>query len=215
MEDQQSANKPFAAAWRSAWTNPIFRIKTIFGSIILLAILIAFPFFFAIIEQREGMQFNDRLLQLIPPVDVSVFTFIVIWGMTLFLWFRCVQNPGIFIVALYSVIILCLSRMITISVFPLNPPVGLIPLKDPISSLFYGGTQVFITKDLFYSGHTATQFLIFLCLEKKKDKILALLSTTTVGVLVLVQHVHYTIDVLAAFVITYFIYLLGKKAAAY
>jgi hypothetical protein len=91
----------------------------------------------------------------------------------------------------------------------------LIPLKDPISSLFYGGTQVFITKDLFYSGHTSTQFLIFLCLKKRNDKIVALLATCIVGILVLVQHVHYTIDVLAAFAFTYVIYLMGKKIADY
>jgi len=60
---------------------------------------------------------------------------------------------------------------------------------------------------LFFSGHTATVFLLFLCLKKKQDKWLALGGSVLTGFLLLVQHVHYTIDVLAAPVFTYFIYI--------
>lgn len=201
-------------AWKEAWKDPRFRIKTLAGSFVLIALLASLPFFFTIIEQREGSTLNDWLLKRIPPVDVSVITFIIIWGMTFFICFRSAQKPAIFVVMMLSLVLLLLSRMLTIWFIPLNPPEGLIPLKDPISSIFYGGTQVFITKDLFYSGHTSTQFLIFLCLERKKDKILALAATLLVGMLVLIQHVHYTIDVVAAFVLTYFIYLLGRKIAS-
>ncbi len=213
MEEKELRNKAIALAWRKAWGNKGFRQKTVVASVVLIAVLIAFPFFFTLIEQRNGTQFNDRLLQFIPAIDVSGLTFVVIWSSTLFLWVRCAQKPYIFLVTLCSFVILCFTRMITITLFPLNPPEGLIPLRDPISSLFYGGPEVFITKDLFYSGHTATQFLIFLCLRKRNDKIIALLCTLTVAALVLIQHVHYTIDVLGAFVITYFVYLLGKKIA--
>jgi hypothetical protein len=52
--------------------------------------------------------------------------------------------------------------------------------------------------------------LIFLCLEKKSDKIIGLIATIAVMVLLLVQHIHYTIDVLAAPIIVYIIYTLTK-----
>lgn len=199
--------------WSELWKNPSFKKKTIVYSSLLVAILVILPFFFSAIEKRNGIQLNDPILQLIPAVDVSLATFLVIWSMTIFLWVRMLQNPSLFLVTLCSMVILFLSRLISISLLPLDPPVGLIPLKDPIVNLFYGGTNVFITKDLFYSGHTSTQFLFFLCLHKRRDKLIALAASLVVATLVLVQHVHYTIDVVFAFVFTWPIYLIGKRLA--
>ncbi|MDF2433986.1 MAG: hypothetical protein JWP44_3617, partial [Mucilaginibacter sp.] len=75
---------------------------------------------------------------------------------------------------------------------------------DPLTGVFYGEAN--ITKDLFFSGHTATLTLIMLCLEKRTDKIIAFFAVVTVAVLLLVQHIHYSIDILAAPVITYLCY---------
>ena len=216
MEDQQkAANQVTARAWKNAWSNRSYRLKTIIGTVLFLSILASLPFFFSIIELRHGSLLNDRLLHILPAIDVSVPTFIIIWAMVILLLYRCTQDPSLFLLFLWSFIILSLSRMLTISLFPLEPPVGLIPLKDPISSIFYGGTEVFIKKDLFYSGHTSIQFLIFLSLKKKLDKIISLLATAFIGTLVLIQHVHYTIDVAAAIIFTYFIYRFGKWVATY
>ncbi len=211
MHDQQKVNQAIARAWRKAWGNKDFRSKTIAGSLLLFAIMATMPYFFSHIETRKGIRLDDWFLHALPAFDVSVATFFIIWSMTLFLLFRSAQNPGIFIVALYTLIMLSLTRMLTIYLIPLNPPLGIIPLRDPLSSLFYGGPSIFISKDLFFSGHTSAQFMIFLCLEKRKDKLLALASTLLVALLVLVQHVHYTVDVIAAIVFTYFIWLLARK----
>jgi membrane-associated phospholipid phosphatase len=111
---------------------------------------------------------------------------------------------------LYFLIIITLLRIITISIIPLDPPNGLIILKDPITSLSYGGSSVFITKDLFFSGHTANLFMFYLCLQKKRDKLFALSTSLLVGLLVLVQHVHYSIDVIGAIVFTYLLVKYSK-----
>lgn len=213
MQDLNKGRQSIAMAWSELWKNPTFKRKTLIYSSLLVAILVILPFFFSSIEKRDGIQLSDPVLQLIPAVDVSLATFLVIWSMTLFAGVRMLQQPALFLNILCSLVLLFLSRLISISLLPLDPPVGLIPLKDPIVSLFYGGTNVFITKDLFYSGHTSTQFLFFLCLHRRTDKLIALAASIAVATLVMVQHVHYTIDVVFAFVFTWPIYLLGKKLA--
>ena len=159
------------------------------------------------------MVLKDFVLDAIPSMDVSLPTFVIIWSLVLLVLFRIYQNPRLFLIIAYGFILMCIVRVITISLFPLNPPLGLIVLNDPIANIAYGGNGIFITKDLFYSGHTGNMFLFFLCLQRKWDKIIALAASFLVGILVLVQHIHYSIDVIAAFIFTYFIYLGSKKLA--
>ncbi len=101
--------------------------------------------------------------------------------------------------------------MISIYLVALDPPDGLIKLIDPLTSLTYGGRGIFMTKDLFFSGHTSNLFMFYLCLQKRRDKLFVLLGCIIVAVLVLVQHVHYSIDVIAAFIITWFLVKGVKK----
>ena len=202
-------NSGFKVFWKFAWAQSKFKQLTIAGVLVLVLILIAFPFFFNYIEQRDGYTLNDPVLNLLPAVNVSNIVFAIIWSMALITIVRCIQQPQIFLIFLWGFIFLSLSRFISILLLPLNPPKALIELKDPLSNTFYGSK--FITKDLFYSGHTATQFLMFLCLQKKWDKLVTLLSSIAIGILVLVQHVHYSIDVVAAPICTFAIFLLAKK----
>ena len=200
-------------SWSDALQEPRFRNKTIIALLLVTIILILLPTFFAFIEKREGMVLQDFVLDAIPAIDVSIPTFVVIWSMVLLVFYRIYQNPRLFLVIAYGFILMCILRVLTISLLPLNPPVGIIALKDPIANIAYGGNGIFITKDLFYSGHTGNMFLFFLCLQRKWDKIIALAASFIVGILVLVQHIHYSIDVFAAFIFTYFIYLGAKKLA--
>lgn len=215
MEFKKGSRRAIANEWKIAWSNKQFRIKLVSGTVILFLLILSLPVFFATIEQRNGPVLNDRILQALPAKDFSVLTFIIIWSMIAFLIVRGIQKPALFLTVLICITLLFLTRMVSITLVPLDPPIGLIPLKDPLSSFFYGHTDLFITKDLFFSGHTSTQFLIFLCFDKRRDKLFALAATCIVGVLVLVQHVHYTIDVLGAIILTYFIFLLGKWLASY
>lgn len=211
MEYQHTGNQAIALVWKNAWRNKSFRTKTIIGSLILLLIMVCMPHFFGMMERRQGVVLHDMVLEQLPAIDVSVLTFIIIWSMNFLLIYRSVQDPSVFILGLYTLILVNLVRLATISITPLNPPLGLIPLRDPLSSLFYGGPTIFITKDLFFSGHTSSQFMVFLCLKNKADKRVALASSIVVGFLVLIQHVHYTIDVAAAFLATYLAFFTAKK----
>jgi PAP2 superfamily C-terminal len=194
--------------WSIAFANKLFKQKFLTALILLISILIFLPYFFQYVEKRNGIVLNDFILNTIQPKDVSLIVFIIIWAVSILMIIRAIINPTIFIVLLTSFTLLTISRITSIYFVALNPPVGLIVLKDPLSNFFYGAT--FITKDLFYSGHTATMFLMFLCLEKKTDKWIALLASFFVGALVLIQHVHYSIDVLCAPFFSCIIYRLSK-----
>lgn len=197
--------------WRNNWAAPFFKRKLVQAIILWILVLIAFPIFFNYIEGRNGITLNDPLLAFLPRYNVSVPTFLIIWSMSLWFLYRAIHAPQMLLLFMWGFVVLSLSRFLTIYLVPLNPPADLIPLMDPITNLFYGGTSHFITKDLFYSGHTSTQFLIFLCFTKKTDKILALIATCLIGILVLIQHIHYSIDVLAAPVMCYWVFLISKR----
>lgn len=72
----------------------------------------------------------------------------------------------------------------------------------------------FITSgnDLFFSGHTGLPFLIALIFwDHLYLRSLFLASSIVFGVIVLLAHLHYSIDVFAAFFITYSIYHIAIK----
>lgn len=193
--------------WSAIWEEKSFRIKSITGVIVLIIIFGFFPIFFELIERRNGIVLNDLLLAVLPAYDLSVPIFAIIWSMSVLVVIRCFWDPDFFIVLMWGFILLSLTRIVSISLVALNAPEGIVILRDPIVSLFYG--KRFITKDLFFSGHTSTQFLFFFCLNKRSDKIIALIASVAIGAMVLIQHVHYTIDVVAA---PFFAFLVYKSA---
>jgi len=197
--------------WELAWQEPLFKQKFLFGIGVFISLMPVFPVFYQYIEKRNGFDQNDIILQQIPAIDVSMPIFIVTWAMAILLIIRALQSPAIFITYLYGFIGLNILRFISIMLFPFDPPAELIPITDPIANHFYG--QTYITKDLFFSGHTATQFLFFMCLQKRSDKIMALIGTIAMGVLVLIQHVHFTIDVVCAPFFAYLCYIISRKIA--
>ncbi|MBS4043651.1 MAG: hypothetical protein KGZ59_07525 [Chitinophagaceae bacterium] len=197
-------------SWKYYWANKRFRVQVIIGSFILFLILLLFSTFLNYIEQRKGIVLNDWLLNQIPSIDVSIPVFAIIWLSVMLFIFRAIKDPSIFITFLWCYIFLMFSRMLTIYLVPLDPPRDLIPLVDPlINKTFYDG--VFITKDLFYSGHTATILLMSFCLKKSLFKKLTLIAAICIGIMVLLQHIHYTVDVATAPFFTAVVYWLGRK----
>jgi hypothetical protein len=190
--------------WSDAWKIRSFKWKLWTGMLVFAGILISLPFFFNAIEARNGLVFTDVILQWLPARNVSVAVFFLIWSCCIILVLRIYRDPMMLLVSLWAYNGVTLVRMACIGLFSLNPPAGLIPLADPITNQFYGSR--YITHDLFFSGHTTTVFLVFLCLKKKADRFYAFFASVTLGILLLVQHVHYTIDVLAAPFFTYAVY---------
>jgi len=199
--------------WAEEWKLPAFRKKFFALLVSLTLVLVINPFFFDHIQHRHGIELNDWVLNFIPGFDVSLPILLISWGVVVLAIVRSVQDPHFLILFGWTYILLAISRIITIILVPLDQPRGLVNMHDPILNIFYGGQP--ITKDLFYSGHTAITFLTYLCFRGKYDKPFALFCTIAMAILLLVQHVHYTIDVVSAPFFTYLLYLLSKKLVAY
>ena len=108
-------------------------------------------------------------------------------------------HPRLFLRGMWGYCILLVLRMAAIWLVPLAPPVLLVPMPDPfLAHIFHTAASEAITKDLFFSGHTSTVALLALAVRGTWWRRALALATVLIGVLVLVQHVHYSYDVLAA-----------------
>jgi hypothetical protein len=100
-----------------------------------------------------------------------------------------------------SVSLFYIIRSVFISLTHIGPfPSQIIIHSDILSKITFGG-------DLFFSGHTGLPFLIALIFWK--DKIIRnifLFFSLSFAIVVLLAHMHYSIDVLSAWFITYSIY---------
>jgi len=152
--------------------------------------------FLVMIEHRAGVVLSDPVLALFPPADLTWLTFALIYlGLAVALVVLS-RHPDALMLALQSYVMMVLVRIVAMYLVPLEPPAAMIALTDPTVETF--GTGSTLTKDLFFSGHTSTLFLLFLVTPGRLWKGLFLLCAVGIGVAVLLQHVHYTIDVYAA-----------------
>ena len=197
-------------SWK-LWETRSFKKKLIISVVLVVFLLALLPFFFQYIEKRPGIVIQDTLMSWFKPADLSIPIFIIIWSSATMMVVQMIRDAESLLRFIDAYIIMTLLRLFLILIFPLEPPVGLIPLRDPLSNTFYGST--FITKDLFFSGHTATIFLIVLSVDIKWQKVYTSIVVFILALLLIIQHVHYTIDVIFAFPFAYLSYLVGKRMA--
>jgi hypothetical protein len=69
--------------WRETWRLTYKRRLIIIGTVIMVSVVFTMPLFFGHIEKREGTLINDPVLAAVPPHNVSVLIFAIIWGMAL------------------------------------------------------------------------------------------------------------------------------------
>jgi hypothetical protein len=184
------------AAWPDAWRDSRFRIRLVLTVPALALVLAILARFLDRTEARPGVVLPDPVLSLLTPRDLTWLIFGLIYLGLFFGVARLGTEPRRFVVALQAYVVMVLFRIATMGVTPLEAPPGMIPLHDPLVRLF--GPGKLLTKDLFFSGHTSTLFLLFLAVPGRRSKALFLFCTAAVAVCVLWQHVHYTIDVLVA-----------------
>ncbi|MCE2994515.1 MAG: hypothetical protein LW863_02880, partial [Flammeovirgaceae bacterium] len=132
--------------------------------------------------------------------------FIIIFGAPALFFAANFKNPEAILLSLQCYVIVNYLRIASIYLFTLEAPEGLIALNDPfLAKVAYGGNAVFV-KDLFFSGHTSTLAIVYFIEKRKNLKALLFICTLIVGLLLIWQRVHYSIDILGAWVITWLVY---------
>ena len=194
--------------WRSALSVRRFVVALVLTLLAAGVVLGSLPGFLQWVEGRSGVVLRDPVQAWFDPIDLSWLTFILIYtglavALTLFS-----RRPRLLVTSLQAYTLLMLCRMLMMWLIPLDPPENMILLRDPFLELLVGSGEV-LTRDLFFSGHTSLPFLLFLVARERRFRTAFLLLTIAVGSCVILQHVHYTFDVVVAPFVAYGCYRLA------
>lgn len=199
----------FISAWKQYFSYRYAKVEFILTVIILIVTLSVFSRFLLFNESRQGAVIDDPLLKYFQAIDLNALLFFAIYSSLLIALISFSFDPDLLMTGIQTYILLVLFRMSAMFLIPLDPPEGCIDLQDPV--VFVLGTGKKIVKDLFFSGHTSTAFLLFQTAKNKYLKIYFLLTTVTVGASVILQKAHYTIDVYAGLIFSFASYQIVKK----
>jgi membrane-associated phospholipid phosphatase len=196
-------------SWKEFLKEKRNKFELVITLFLLAVVLTSLANFLNYVEARKGVLLPDPLLNLFNPIDLTWLTFTLIYVSIVVAIVTLFKNPSRLVFAIQLYTFMVAVRIIAMYLMPFDPPSSMIILNDPLVEYF--GTGQTLTKDLFFSGHTATLFILFLVSENKTIKTVFMISTITVAISVILQHVHYSIDVFAAVFFTYACYKLIVK----
>ncbi len=195
--------------WRTYRQNRGFLISLGVGFLFLLASIVITYFAIIYATERSSAPVTDFILSNIRVFDVDGIFFygpVIFWVMMiLYTIFDVKRIPF----ALKTIALFLVMRSIFISLTHIGP---FLPSTYVSTSGISGILGVFSSgNDLFFSGHTGLPFLLALIFwEDKYTRIFCLASSVFFGAIVLMAHLHYSIDVFGAFFITYAIFHIAE-----
>jgi hypothetical protein len=184
------------------WSQENLKTKAVLALVLLVISLVANYFANIYTANHVSNYVSDIILDNLPVVNLD---FVFVQGAMVaiaFGVFLLLKEPKKIPFTIKSIAVFVLIR----SAFIMMTHTALPPdhiLLDPTSSFRY------ITEgnDMFFSSHTGLPFLMALIFwENKKLRIFFFVSSGIFAATVLLAHLHYSIDVFAAFFITYSIY---------
>lgn len=181
------------------------------GGLLLLGISLVAQFFTSdYVNSLPSAPVTDLILSNIRVYDVGG---IFVYGSVLLLFvglFVGLKRPNYMPFAMKSLALFTLIR----SFFVILTHISAFPTRVTINSSFFNNeffSGIFTGNDLFFSGHTGLPFLLALIFwDNKKLRFIFLGFSFLFAVVVLLGHIHYSIDVLSAYFITYGIFQICK-----
>ena len=201
--------KEYFKRWKTYLNNPVSRVEFTVTILLLVITVFSFSRYLLFNEARHGAVLDDPLLKHFNAIDLNPVLFFAIYSSLIIGLISFSFTPNRLLLAFQTYTLMVLFRMTAMYLVPLDPPPGCIDLDDPV--VFILGTGQKIIKDLFFSGHTSTAFMLFQIARNKFLKGYFLIATITVGSCVILQKAHYTIDVFAGLVFSYTSYQLVKS----
>ncbi|MFT4565215.1 MAG: hypothetical protein ACI9FN_000165 [Saprospiraceae bacterium] len=186
-------------------------------SLIVLMILSFLSVIFALLsskvylaynETRAGWDLYDPVIESIGPIDLSTPIFLLTYGCIIIGLICSMTTPKKLIQTNFTILCLLVYRLLCMYLVPLEAPLDIIPLQDAFLMNTTYGNQLLV-KDLFFSGHTASVVILFYLVDHKNISKIFLAMSVIIGSMLIMQHVHYTIDVLVAYIFAHISYLSG------
>ena len=199
--------KRIIARHKYHWAQKDFT-KSIILSFLFLAGSLAFNHFASVyVDSRAGAYVQDILLDNLPVINVDLVINDGVMFFGLFMIAYGLINPKKAPFALKSMALFIFIRSIFITLTHMGPAPSQTYL-DPDDLLI----RINAGRDMFFSGHTGLPFLFALIFwDNKIVRWVCLFASIIFGISVLLGHLHYSIDVFAAFFITYTIFHIARE----
>ncbi|HWB63858.1 MAG TPA: phosphatase PAP2-related protein [Chitinophagales bacterium] len=193
-------------SWGTAMRSRNFRNQFVLTLLVFFVSCLCNFHYLRIWQARPGYQINDILLNHLHPYNFSGAIFAIEYSTLLMVVLYALTLPDKFVKGVQMAALLMFARTAAIYFFPLEPPRDMIFLTDPVASVFLHTKDILVTKDLFFSGHISYLALLTFIVGPKYLKMWAATATVLVAAMILDQHVHYSLDVFFAPVVSYTCY---------
>ena len=215
LESRYGINKEiwynkFMQSYKTCFTSRNFLISFWTGLFLLATSLVTQFFVTGYVNNLPSLPVTDLILSNIRSYDVGA---IFVYGSVVLLFvglFVGMSRPNYLPFAMKSVALFTLIRSFFVSLTHISA----FPTHVIINSSFFNAQAfngIFTGNDLFFSGHTGLPFLLALIFwENKNLRIIFLGFSIMFAIVVLLGHIHYSIDVLSAYFITYGIFQICK-----
>lgn len=192
--------------WKLAFSDKAFTRKVIFAHLFFILYSSLTQGFGSYVQARKGIHLKDQFLNLFPTFDFSLPIFLLLYGSIVTFIIVHIDKPRVIWRLFEMQLLVAVIRQVCILMVALEPPHGIIVLRDVfLENTFYPHNTP-LTKDLFFSGHAASIWIYFLCAEKKYFKVAMFVSTFIMSYMILCMRIHYSYDVYGAIAITSIIY---------
>ena len=195
--------------WKEASKDETFRRYFAPNFFISFALYFATIHWIEINSTRHGSVLDDPIYHLLASRDFSLPIFFLTYSTVFIFIIYLVQYPLLLHRAFNSFSGVFMIRAVCIYFIPLSPAPDIIVLNDPLTNAIANEGRVL--NDLFFSGHIGDLMTLFFLCRNVALRRYIFACACIVGLLLVWQRVHYSIDIIAAPFFSYLSYWVFVK----